>query len=70
MANQPYIREYIRKKRNSMNDQIEKIAECIWQSESVRATGTVRRVLWDEVSDKDKAAYRFTATNVYHLMKG
>lgn len=53
-----------------MNIQIEKIAECIWQSESIRATGKVRRVEWDEISDKDKAVYRFTATNIYYLMKG
>jgi len=52
-----------------MQDMIEKIAECIWQSEAIRASGQPRRVDWSDVSDEDRRKYLFTATNVYYLVK-
>lgn len=54
----------------SVRQKIEQIAECIWQSESLRATGRTRLVPWEECGEKDQEGYRFIATNVYYLTNG
>lgn len=41
--------------------QVEDVAEVLWQSEYVRATGKRRSIPWSEVSDETKEQYRFCA---------
>lgn len=50
-------------------DQIEVIAEAIWQGESMRAADRERRVAWYELGFSDQESYRFVARHVYDVLE-
>lgn len=48
---------------------IERVAEGLWQAESVRATGKRRRILWNEEGDKARESWRFMARAAIEAMR-
>jgi hypothetical protein len=43
------------------DEEIERVAEALWQAESERAAGRRRLVTWAEISDSDREVWRFMA---------
>jgi hypothetical protein len=46
----------------------ERVAEAIWQAQSVRATGRPRSIPWSEVRPVDQDQYRFIADVVIPII--
>lgn len=47
---------------------LDKLAESLWQAESLRASDRPRKEDWNKVSDLDKQRYRFLITYILNAM--
>lgn len=51
------------------DDMVERIAEALWQSESLRASDRLRRTVWDDLLEQDRAKWRGLARAAIAAMR-
>lgn len=51
-----------------ITDEIERVAEALWQADSIRAFGKPRMESWSDCSENEKDKHRFNATHLLKIM--